>query len=231
MNESAPSINITANSVASGIGQFVTNTERRSIDINVKFVLTVPRYKEAERAQVLDAVKTWASGSDLTVNYKPGKKLSVIVANLIAPANPNKFTQDYTLTFRAYMPNWVDEEATKVTAKGVGGGTATLTMKSNAPSPLCLTATNKTNKAVTEVTVGCNGKNIKLTGLNLENGKVLKIYYSKGNLKITQDGNTVLGKRTIDSNDDIIVNMGDNLVTYTANQRCDWTIYSYGRWL
>ena len=75
---------ISAVDAAAGYGQRVTGSRRSTLDIVVKFKLLQRSRSEgnmAERAQLLEAVNAWAaSGGVLTVNYKPNRRLNVVLA-------------------------------------------------------------------------------------------------------------------------------------------------------
>ena len=80
---------IAAVPTAFGYGQRVTSKRRDTLDMVVRFAIRIKRNDMENRASVLEAVNAWAAtaaeGAWLTVNYKPNRRLWVVLAQASPP--------------------------------------------------------------------------------------------------------------------------------------------------
>ena len=118
--------NITAVDSAAGYGQRITARWRQTMDIVIRFRM-LEHGKDVtgltERALLLERVNTWAAnGGYLTLNYKPNRRVNVILAQPPGEGSLWDYTKEFQLTFRAFeAPYWEEESAKSGT---FGGSTA-----------------------------------------------------------------------------------------------------------
>lgn len=235
---------ISAVSSAAGNGQRVTGKRRDSLDVTVKFGIDIPRTDMVARAEALELVNGWASsaanGAFLTVNYKPGRRLRVRLAQAPGEGNLWEWTKDYTIVFRAYeIPYWEDDEAesaeigtVSMTAAGSfsAGGTA--------PAVVAVELQNMSGaeiKKVTNITAGVNRMAFDALGL-MANETLVIDHGETGLVRIrirAADGTyrSAMAARTPESADDFAVNPGDNAAGFEAQRACRMTVLWRCRYL
>ena len=122
IEQAAGKDNITATATGGPFGQRITGARRDSIDITVKFAIDIKKRDLEGRNAVLEAVNAWAAaartetgGAWLTVGHKPDRRIRVVLAQPAAEGDLWKWTDDFTIIFRAYgVPYWEQSEANTV---------------------------------------------------------------------------------------------------------------------
>lgn len=231
IEEAAGKDQISAVSLFGGSGQRITNQHRDSLDVTVRFSIDIKKTNLQGRNDVFEKVCAWAAGGGwLTINYKAGRRLNVICAQLPAAGDLWNWTNTYSIIFRAYgVPYWQQDIQSSIRASGstitrqIGvGGSATTVLDI---SFRCTSGTCSTFR----VTAGSSM--IELTGLSLSAGQTLTIDHTAGGLlRIMEGGVSALGKRTAASSDDLYVEPGTVTVTVTTQGSGTLTISCAGRY-
>jgi len=131
-NDKAAVIKNSAVTMGSRIGQQLTGTERQYIEVQVVFAIANKTL--STRQSILQTVASWASkGGKLTLSYRSGQELDVVLESLFDTGYIYEWTNNYTITFRAYaVPYW---QATAYTTFSLSGATQ-ISVPGNAPTPL-----------------------------------------------------------------------------------------------
>jgi len=236
VNEAAPSWNITAVDRGNRIGQRVTGFQKRYRDVSIVFA--IDEQDPRRRSEILGKVSAWAAGGgDLTVSYRERQKLHVMCVGLMQVQGVEKYGSTYQVTLRAYsVPMWQDMDLTGVSLTSLASGSAVIRVAATGGGVLSCHATNNSGSACGTIAVGCNGKMIQLTSAGLASGETLIIDYTDTDVQriLAGSGNSwrsLLDKRTVASDDDVILQPGENTVNFAADVALDWTLYTFGRWV
>lgn len=227
-----PQENITAVSRMGGAGQRMTSQHWTTLDVNVAFGIDVPKWNLEERRAIFNQVITWALTKGwLTTNQMPDKRM--YVDKVIVPNGGDMWdwTNDYTLNFRAYnVPFWQDEQPAQATRYVSTGAAMYLDVTGNVQTVVDATFRNRSGMTINNFTIITGGNTIRLTDLNLGGTQTLTISHGTDGILRIKIGNTsVLEKRT--GADDLYVNPGRQLVSFTADRAGDFTASCYGRYL
>ena len=231
VDEAAGKDQISTVSLFGGSGQRITNQHRDSLDVTVRFSIDIKKTNMQARNDVFEKVCAWAAGGGwLTLNYKAGRRLNVVCAQLPAAGDMWNWTNTYSIVFRACgVPYWQQDTPGRLNATGstitrqigvAGSATTVLDISFRCNSGTCSTF---------RVTAGSSM--IELTGLSLSAGQTLVIdHTADGLLRITAGGVSALGKRTAASSDDLYVEPGTVTVTVTTQGSGSLTISCAGRY-
>lgn len=237
---------ISAAGAAAGYGQRITSFRRDTVDMVVKFALDIKKNDMAGRAAALEAVNAWAAaaspdrgGAYMTVNYKPGRRLHVTLAQAPGEGSLWDWTKDFTITFRAYaVPYW--ESETQLSAQ-VGGsdssGSGYVQVDGSVKTPIEAQLMNVSGMAVNSATVTIGGKAMSFTNLGLGANEALVIDHTADGLlriRIRSAGGSyrsAMAKRSNTSSDDFPVLPGTVSASYTAQRACRLTLYWRCRYL
>lgn len=214
-------------------------TRRFSLPIEIHFL--VRERNIARRAEILDRIRGWAQPGYLTTTEHPGKRLYVVCSRLPS-ASAQRWTEELTMALTAYdVPYWEDERPLSCTvhcepynteASFSHQGTARLYQRGTAPSPMnaIITANAALNKV--RLVGGEAYKYLQFDNLGMRAGDVLTISHDeRGILYAKVNGESVLHKRTMASQDDLMVKPGENTITLRADNVCTAVCEVRGRWL
>lgn len=229
---------ISAVPTAFGSGQRVTNRRRDTLDIVVRFAIKIKHNDLAGRATVLEKVNKWASiasdGAWLTVNYKPDRRLWVVLAQAPGEGSLWDYTKEFQITFRAYaVPFWEDVTATTVTSDVDDYDDMTINVPGSAETVVEIALTNKSESAINALTITVDGKSMTFTSLGLAANDTLTLdhvqtggqYYFRARIGTT----SVMAKRS--GADDFKVNPGNRIVIFSADQDAQAVVSAKGRYL
>jgi len=226
--------NISAVDAAAGYGQRITGNRRQMVDMVIKFRMLEHGHNVTgltERSQLLEKVNAWAAaGGVLTVNYKPDRRLNVILVQAPGEGSLWDYTRELQLTFRAYrIPYWEDENISSATVGGnnsSGTGAASIGGSVKTQVSAMLENTSGMNINTAAVTIG--GKSMYFTGLGLGNNEALVIDYSGDGIlriRIRSAGGiyrSAMACRS-DSSADEFVAIGDVTISFSAQRACRLT--------
>lgn len=233
--------NITAVDAAAGYGQRITGWRRSTLDLVVKFrLLEHGRSADGmtERSQLLEKINAWAAnamdGAWLTVNYKPNRRLWVVLAQPPGEGSLWDYTKEFQVIFRAYVvPFWEDEIEISSSSGISSSGNMTITVPGNAKTEAKVIVTNKSGMTIPNVSVTVAGQTMSFEGINLGGNQALvidhvqtgRLYYLRARI-----GNTsVLAKRT--GANGFTVNPGENGISFSATRAVQVTVGVRGRYL
>lgn len=230
---------VTAVSRAGGIGQRMTGNHRDTLDIKVKFSVLCRKYEMQAREEVFEAVAAWCQEAGwLRLNYRENRKIYVTCVELAAVGDPWQWTNEYTITFRAYgVPCWVTDSAvTGSTGTTTSGGCA-VEVPGNMTTCADVVVANKSEKTIQTITVTAGASTFYFTNLALEGDESLFIdHTADGILRIragkkASSARSVMAKRTSVSADDLYVDPGNVSFSFTAQRACKMTVSCCGRFL
>ena len=231
VEEAAGKDQISTVSLFGGSGQRITNQHRDSLDVTVRFSINIKKTNMQARNDVFEKVCAWAAGGGwLTLNYKAGRRLHVVCAQLPAAGDMWSWTTVYAIIFRACgVPYWQQDAQNSIRADGsnitrqigVGGNVTTV-----------LDTTFRCNSGTcSSFRVTAGSSMIELTGLSLSAGQTLVIdHTADGLLRITAGGVSALSKRTAASSDDLYVEPGTVTVAVETQGSGTLTISNAGRY-
>lgn len=211
---------IDATALWGGSGSRVTGIHRDSLDIVVSFSINEKSYRPQARAEVLEKVNTWAAlGGWLTVNYKPGRRIRVIAAQLPGEGDAMQRNQ-YSITFRAYgVPYWQEESPVKVRTTAASGR-FNFGVNGNQETVMEATFKNTSGSTINTLTITAGKSSISFTGLGLANGETFKLDHTddgkRSLLRCKIGSRSVMAKRTAGSSNDLFIDPGVQAVSYTA---------------
>ena len=233
-------INTTA--AACGFGSRITGTRRDSMDIVVKFSINEKSYKPEKREKVLDKVKKWAAnGGIMTVNYKPGQRISVILAQAPGEGDIKNRGNQYALTFRAYgIPYW-EQDPAESAVQTAANTNKLIKIDGSAETQIDVTLKNISGQTINTATVQISksgaSRTIQLTNLGLAGNEALVIDHKDGLIRIRILGangtsyRSAMANRTSGSDDDLKLAPGNWNARYTADRACEMTVSWRARYL
>lgn len=192
--------------IANRSGSFMSSDKRSPISVVITF--EIHKYAIADRQAVCDKVVKWAGGSILKTNDMTNKQLVCVCDEYPSVNSAKRWTDPVSMTFTAYeFPYWEDTTQTTITLTGTQAD-GTLAVPGVIDDAF-VEATITANANVSEVSLTAENTNITLEGLELESGDVVTISYdSKKILSIMQGTVSLLGNRTGESSDDLVVKCG-----------------------
>ena len=167
----------------------------------------------------------------LTVNWLENRRFYVDKVVLPGSGDMWAWTNEFTITFRAYnVPFWQDALPAQVASGTAASGSVTVQVGGNVQSVLDVTFQNKSGMTINSLWVQAAGQRITLSDINLSGNGTLTIDHgTDGLLRIRRDGTSVYNKYT--GADDLFVNPGNVSVSFSADRAGTLTVQSYGRWV
>ena len=232
--------NFSATNSANGFGSRVTSQYRTMLDIVVKFML-LERGRSVtgmtERSKLLEQVNEWAAnGGVLTVNYKPKRRLNVILVQAPGEGSLWDFSKEFSLTFRAYdIPYWEDEDAN---IKSFGGtspsGSSSIGVEGSVKTQCDVEVRNVSGMTINRVAATVDGNQMSFTNLALAANETLVIDHDKGLVRIrirnTSGGyRNAMAKRT--GANDMTARPGTRSCSYSCERACSMTVRWRSRYL
>lgn len=223
-------------------GQRITAQRRSNVDIVIKFRMlehgkTVAG--EQARAELLEAINAWAAlGGYLTTNYKPDRRIYVILAQAPGEGSLWDYTKEFQLTFRAYgIPYWEQGAARTVSFGGTATtGVGSAAVEGSANTQLSVELKNTSGMPITTATITAGGT-MTFTGLGLAAGETLVIDHTETGLvriRIRSSAGvyrSAMAARTASSADDFVAGPGACACSFTAQRACRMTVSWRARYL
>ena len=184
-----------------------------------------------ERAELLEKVNAWAqAGGVLTVNYKPNRRLNVVLAQAPGEGSLWDYTKEFQMTFRAYtVPYWEEENANSTTFGGGGSGSGAITVGGSAMTQTDVRLQNISGMTINSATVSVGGQTMTFSGLGLGNGQTLEIDHVDGLVRIRIAGVSKMYARS--GADDFRIKPGRQSCGYSADRACRMTVVWRARFL
>lgn len=246
VDEAAGKESFSAVSTAGGAGQRVTGERRDTLDIVVKFAIAIKSKDMTARSEVLEKVNTWAApGGFLRLNYRPGRRLRVILVQAPGAGDQFAWTNEFSLTFRAYgLPYWEDNDAVSATTATGTNKTVKLKVNGSARTVIDATVVNKSGATINNlslsVLVGSAVQSLfHFTGLNLTANQQLVVdhvsngrnYYLRIRKGTSASMSSVMMCRQPDSTDDLYAPFGDVTCKVESQRAVAVTFSVRGRYL
>lgn len=225
-----------ASAAKSAFGKRVTFRNRESLTISIDLMLKV-RCSD-DYAVIIDKIHAWAVDGFLELSYRPFQQIHCICTTLPGIASIHKWTSTLTLVFTAYdVPYWVATQDTVADVASSNNTTKTINVPGSRDTALTGEVKNLGSDVCNTLSISSGNGTFSFDGLGLASGETLVISYTAEHilrLSIVTDAGvsrTAYDKRTAQSDDDIILKPGANILTLTADTQCKWTISARGRWL
>lgn len=220
-----------------GMGSRVAGVQRSGKKIRVLFRLRVRKTEQAARAQLIDAVNTWAAGGGiLTIGSRPEQRMRVRCSQEAEAGDMRDWTREYALTFEANeSPYWENIAETSATGPNNRSGSFELQVPGNLPNVLDLNVRNVSGALINKMTVSAGGYSFKFTELGLAaNEELIADHTSRRIIRIrirnaAGSYRSVLIRRTDESDDELRVKPGAVTVSYTADRAVSVTARCRGR--
>lgn len=235
VDEAAGKDTISGTAAAIGNGQRITARRRDTLDVSVRFALKIKNNDMKARSQLLEKVNAWAAnGGWLTLNYRPGRRLRVVLAQAPGEGDLFNWANEFTMVFRAYsVPFWTNTAETSVSSGTKASGSMVLDVPGNTNSVANVTVANKSGKTINKVTLTVNGYKMVFDSLALGGSASLvidhvqtdSIFYFRAMVGST----SVMAKRT--GANDFIVKPGKNNISFSADRAVNVTVSAGGRYL
>ena len=230
VNEPAPDMEISYVTRPGRNGQDILTRKRKALRVTINIALR-EIFDLSKRAQMLQAVAGWASGSILELSNHPGQRLHVVCKSSPALGSVRDYTTEIPLEFEAnQIPFWEDIMPVSVSGSGASGS-ATLQIPGTADEvPVEITFTPGSTLAALTVTVACGGKTrqIALTGMSVS-GAIVFGRDAKDRLTIMNGSTSLLRYRSAASADDLLIPAGRATVSWIGSGAI--TFSARGRWL
>lgn len=231
--------NITAVDSATGYGQRITGMWRQTLDIVIKFRMLEHGKNVtglAERALLLEKVNGWAAnGGYLTLNYKPNRRLGVVLSQPPGEASLWDYTQEYSLTFRAYaIPYWEDENASTVTFGGSSAsGSRYISLDGSAKTSCDVEITNTSGMTINSMTVRIGNNTMTFRSLGLGGSEALVIDHTDGLVRIRiRNGSSYRSAMTARTGaNDFMSPPGSQYCAYSADRAVRMTVSWRNRYI
>jgi len=231
--------NITAVDSAAGYGQRITARWRQTMDIVIRFRMLEHGKNVTgltERAQLLEMVNTWAAnGGYLTLNYKPNRRVSVILAQPPGEGSLWDYTKEFSLTFRAYaVPYWEDENANSVTFGGsAASGSRSILIEGSAKTQCDVELQNVSGMTINSCRIVIGENTMTFSSLGMGGSEALVIDHQDGLLRIRiRNGSSyrsVMASRS--GADDFKVTPGTQSCSFSADRACRMAVSWRNRYL
>ena len=214
-----------------GAGQRVTDQHWETLEVAVTYAIDVPKRQMSLRREIFEAVNLWAMRKGwLTVNYMVNRRFYVDKVVLPGSGDLWEWTNEFTITFRAYnVPFWQDEQPAQVASAIASSGRLYLQVGGNVRSVLDATFQNRSGMTINNFTITTGGNQIRLAALGLGGSSTLRIHHgTDGLLRIEADGGSVYSKYR--GSDDLYVEPGNVAVDFSADRAGVLTVQNYGRY-
>ena len=181
-------------------------------------------YSTQKRQRIVNDVAAWAAkGGWLNTSDRDGQRLYVRCTQFPAVNSVRNWLDTLAVEFTAFeVPYWTAVDPVSVTVANGGSGTLRLGGARKTYCEAVITA----GAALTSLSVTVGSTTIALTGLSVANGDTVTISYTDDHhiLEIKHGTTSILNKRTAASSDDLVAEVGDNAVSFTASGTASCTV-------
>ena len=214
--------------LAKGSGRYLSSRSREALRVTIDFELHV--YDPAARQAICSEIAAWAQGRILETSDRPGQELHVVCDCPPCISSAMRWTENISMVFTAYeCPFWIDKNAKTTT---VNNGNESLFVPGNVPGDVAkakVDAVVTASGSMTSLTITAGDTSITLSGISLSSGDTVTFSHDgNGILSIKKGTDSLLGKRTAASSDDLEVPCGA-ISTFSSNRNCTFSVR--GMWL
>jgi hypothetical protein len=231
VDHGVPKETISAVSQMGGSGQRITSAHWETMDVSVSYAIDLPKKRLEERRQIFEAVNAWANrGGWLTFSWMPNRRLYVDKVILPSMGDAWDWTNEYTITFRAYgVPFWQEATPNQAASGVQSSGSLWLYTGGDVRGVLDATFQNQSGMTISNFSISTPWSSLSLSGISLGGYSALEIYHgTDGLLRITAGGSSVYGKYS--GSDDLYVYPGGATVWFSADRAGVLTVRNYGRY-
>ena len=232
--------NIQAVDTAAGFGQRITKSQRTTLDIAVKFkLLQRSRTPDnmTERSQLLEKVNAWAApGGWLTVNYRPDRRIQVVLVQAPGEGSLWDYTKEFQMIFRAFtVPYWEEVAQNILSTDGwLNTGSVLMDIGGSAATQCSVELENTSGAAIDACTVNLGGKVMNFDTLGLAGEETLVIDHQDSLVRIwirNKNGSirSAMSKRT--GANDFLLKPGVYAGSFSARRACRMTVSWRNRYL
>lgn len=226
ITEDAPNVSVTTEAKPGG-GMYITGQVRQSI--TVKISIEIHDRSVSMRQDTLSRVFRWAHGGHyLTTSHRDGQRLYIDSAELPS-VSALKWTETAEITLTAYQRPWWEESRVNIAQSAeTQSGTITLVNRGDLDSPLDATITAA--GAITSVSVSCGEQKIALTNINVAAGEKIRFWHDDNGIQsIEAAGESAMGNRNGQSDDEIMLKPGVNKIAFSADGNAVFAFRVRGR--
>ena len=231
INPGVPNEKLSTTDRMGGVGQRLTTQHWNSLDVNVTYAIDLPRKKLKERKEIFDLVNSWAlKGGWLKVNYIRARRLYIDKVIIPGSGDLYNWTNEYTITFRAYnVPFWTDTTAESVKKK-ITKGDIKITVPGQVQTVLNATLQNVSGQTISDISIKTGKNTLTFKGINLGGSATLTISHGNDGLLRAKVGSTSVYNK-ITGGEDLYVMPGENTVTIESKRAVQATIEAVGRYV
>lgn len=209
--------------MASGIGSRYLRMARESLTVSVKF--EIHAYDVFRRQDIMEQINMWAKGQYLSLNTRPGKRLSVLLETGAVIPSALKWTQDITLNFVARaVPYWEAETPARLVLTGTEENGILRPPGAFYYCPVEFTVKNTGSGSMSVFSASVGEFTMSFENLSLMPDETFSVTYVDG-IQILPVEN-----RTPESADNLMAICGEpNTVSFTTDQTAVVTFTARGR--
>lgn len=213
-----------SNRIGAADGQLVGGADY--VDLNsVSVSFMVREYSTTKRQLIIQNIIRWATkGGWLTTSDRDGMRMYVRCSRYPAINSVMRWLDYLTVEFTAFeLPYWTSIEPVKVILQN--GDTDMLILGGARRS--FVEASIHASAALSSVSITVGDTSVSLTGLSIAGGDDITISYTDDHhiLEIKHGTTSILDKRTAASSDDLIAEIGENNVSFTASGTASCTLF------
>lgn len=225
--EVSPDISVKAETRTTGDGMRVVRKTRNKAVVIVEFAIFDQNIER--RKEICQLVQKWAyAGGTLKINDRVGQQLAVECTEIPAVTSALRWAEKFRVVFTAFdNPFWESVSPAQITATEE----TNIIIPGNADkSKAEITATNTTDAVITAFFIDTEISRLEFSGISIPAlGKILIGYDDNGYLYAKIGNNSVLGKRTVESSDDLFVKCGKSTLSFSSG--FEIRLSSRGAWL
>lgn len=211
-------------------GQRLIYKKRTGLNVSL-FVKVRELYDMPARMDAINAINSWAAkGGTLKLSYRRSQTLNVKLIQPASVSDIREYTTEFELIFTADgWPYWQDS-AESHSLHTASSGSAVMQIAGNAPTTVDVSLT--AIDPITEITVTVDDASVKLSGLSISEGTLVRIFHlPSGIMTITADGTSIYSMLSADSGDCLMTNGGNANISFTLDGAAGVSFYAKGRWL
>lgn len=228
--ESVPKIKTNTASIMGRSGIYMISRYRETLTVTIQ--VEIHEYSTQRRKAVAEKIAAWAKDGILAISDRPGQVLRVVCDKDPIIASAMKWTGVIQISFVAYdMPYWSEEYP--VMASGTGKELALSLAPPGNAEECDLDVSITAGGSVREIQIDTPLSVMKLRELAMKKNDVLTVGHDdKGILGIHINGQSAMGKRTVDSSDDLLIRPGSgSTIKITADGPVSAFASARGVWL
>lgn len=226
-----PHESVNAASIQNIFGQRITDQHWETMEVSVNYAIDVPKKQMALRRQIFEAVNRWATQKGwLTCNWMPDRRMWVDKVVYPSAGDMWDWMNEYTITFRAYgIPFWQGVTPNQVNLYATSGGTWTIDVQGNIPSPTDVDFTNVSGMTIPYFSIRVGYSLLVFNNLGLGGGETLRITHGTSGLLSAKIGSrSVYDKLDPQSTDRLIADPGIMVVQMSATRAGNLSVRNYG---